>query len=478
MYDTLIIGRDVSCLIAALESIRLGRKTALILEGKAETSHREGGYVFPLDPRPLSGLADLQLAATILRDISSSKTGTPSPLPMNPAFQVILPGHRVEMFQDQQQRIADLIREFPDQERKINLFYSAVEKSCRLIDKRIQEEADGLAGRPETFFRRLARLPAEIIARYALSLPKEPDASDFRRTIQAQLKFLSHLAMDGDRLPLSAGYLLSLPSRGLFSSPVGVDGWTARLRNVFTDGGGVLYERCSVIRMVTETDVIVDLEMAGAASTLRGSKLIVSSLWEKKDLLIPDIRKFFGKYLFFDPVHPSGYPFHLHIGVRAEAIPEKMAAYAVVVRDGAGALADRDVVFLATSLPGETGQAPEGRRAITATVYLENSPLRMNDQDLKEAATNMINSLEGFLPFLRENIDYLHVDKSIAISRRCHDISSLRYRTSRRPFWGMVTKAARSNNPNVLLTGAVFRAGLGFEGEILAGINAARKAGG
>jgi hypothetical protein len=148
-----------------------------------------------------------------------------------------------------------------------------------------------------------------------------------------------------------------------------------------------------------------------------------------------------------------------------------------VVRDGNDIMTDQDLVFLETSLPGETARAPEGRRAITATVFLADSPLRLNDQELKEAATNIINSLEGFLPFLRENIDYLHVEKSIAFSRRYQEMVNRKYRTRRRPFLGMITLSPRTRLPNVLLTGGILRAGLGFEGEIIAGMDAALRAG-
>jgi phytoene dehydrogenase-like protein len=478
MHDTLIIGRDLSSLIAAVTSVRQGRKTALIMEGDPEMAHQEGGYLFPFDPRPLSGLADQQLVSSFFHNSTSPIADEPIASPMNPAFQVILPGHRVDLFSNQKQLIDDLIREFPDQKQEINRFYRAVAKAGRLIERRLGEDADGGPFNGKMFLRRLARFPAELAARSSLVLPRGgKKAMAFRRIIQAQLKFLSHLNMDDDQLPLSAAYLLSLPSRGLVYPHGGVNAWMSRLRLAFTDHGGILCEGCSVIRMETKPEVAVDLEMAGSSSTLRGKKLIVSAQWEKRDLLLPVRKKFFRRFRCFDSIQPTGYPFYLHMGVRAEGLPEKMAAYAVVVRDGDGVVRDRDIVFLETSLPGETERAPEGRRAITATVFLADSPLRLNDQELKDAATNIIDSLEGFLPFLRENIDYLHVDKSISVSRRYQEIANRKYRTPKRPFWGMTTLSPGTGIPNVLMTGAILRAGLGFEGEIIAGIDAAMRAG-
>lgn len=477
MYDTLIIGRDLSSLVSAVTAVRQGQKTALIVEGDTETAHREEGYLFPVDPRPFSGLADGQLVSGFFKTPLSPMADKPEPSPMNPSFQVILPGHRIELFQDQEQRIDEMIREFPGQRREITSFYRAVAKAAHLVDRRIAEETAGGPGGVKRFLGRFLRFPSEFAAHSALLLPQGEKANGFGRVIQAQLKFLSHLTMEEERLPLCAAYLLSLPSRGLYYPKGGMNAFLSRLRGAFTDCGGILLEGCSVIRIQTKPQILVDLDAAGSSSTLRGRKLIVSAQWEKRDLLLPVRKRYFRWYRGLDSIAPTGYPFYLHMGVRSEGLPEKMAAYAVVVRDGEGPVKDRDLVFLETSLPGDTDRAPEGHRALTATVFLADSPLRLDDQELKEVAMNIIHALENFLPFLRESIDYLHVDKSIATSRECQELATRKYSVTKQPFWGLKTRSPATRIPNVLLTGSLLRAGLGFEGEIIAGIDAALTAG-
>jgi hypothetical protein len=161
------------------------------------------------------------------------------------------------------------------------------------------------------------------------------------------------------------------------------------------------------------------------------------------------------------------------MGVHEKGLPERMAAHVLLLRDGTGPVTNSDLVFLQTSLPGEIERAPEGRRAITATVYLKNSPLLLNDQELKDEATKIIDSLEEFLPFLRDNIDFLKVDQSIFLSRRYQEMVTRKYRTRRRPFFGIRSLPSKTRLANVLLTGGILRAGLGFEGEVIAGMDAA-----
>jgi phytoene dehydrogenase-like protein len=477
MYDTLIIGRDLSSLIAALTSVRQGWKTVLILEGDPEMVYREGGYLFPFDPRPLSGLADQQTFSRFLREISIPSSAVPQTSLMDPALQVILSGHRVNLFKDREQLICDLIREFPEQKREIKRFYRAAEHAGRMVERWLCEAVNKYPQSGKNILRRVARLPTALSLRSSLVIRGNDQGTSFRRVIEAQLKYLSHLAIDGYPLPLSTAYLLSLPSRGLFYPHGGLSNLMSRLRRMFTDSGGILHEGCSVIRIETEPEVMVDLDISGSSTTLRGKKLIVSAQWEKRDLLLPERKGFFSIFHRFDSIRPAAYPFCLHMGVREEGLPESMATYTVVVRDGVGPVMDRDLVFLETSLPGETERAPEGRRAVAATVFLADSPLRLNDQELKGAATNIIDSLEGFLPFLRENIDYLRVDKSIALSRRYQEIVNQKYRTRRKPFFGMTTLSPKTPLPNVLMTGGILRAALGFEGEIIAGMDAALRAG-
>ena len=113
MYDTIIIGRDLSSLIAALAASRHGLKTLLITEGNQDTEYRDAGYAFPIDPTPLSGFGGEQTVLRLLGELHLSLAEAPKMLLMDPAFQVILPGHRIDLFHDHNQMINDIIREFP-----------------------------------------------------------------------------------------------------------------------------------------------------------------------------------------------------------------------------------------------------------------------------------------------------------------------------------------------------------------------------
>jgi len=472
MYDAIVIGRDLSSLIAALASVRYGRRTILVNEGKLETEHREAGYAFPIDPTPLSGFGEDQTVGRIIKELQLTSDTAPLPPILDPALQVIFTDHRVDLFHDRERLIVDIVREFPQCEREIRRFYHALSKAETLIKRWIGEDHNGQSNDLKKFFRGLLRLPAAVASRSSLLIRRNQNDGAFRKVIEAQLSILSHLYCSHYPFPLSAAYLLALPQNGFYYA-YGRISWMTWLCKEFTDAGGILMNDCSVMRIDTHPEIIVDVESAGSSQTIRGKKLVVSAQWEKLRLLLFKQKIFRRLVRKLAALQPTLYPFSLHLGVYTGGLPEALAPYAVVVRDETKPATDQNLVFIVSSRPGETEHAPEGRQAITATVFLTDSPLMLTDMELKGIAKSIIDSLEGFLPFLRESIDFVNIEKSIELSRRSQEIVSQKYRPRKGTMIGMNTLSPETPLHNVLLTGGILRAGLGFEGEIIAGLGAA-----
>ena len=230
MYDTLIIGRDLSSLIAALTCVREGRKTILIMEENPDCVYREAGYSFPTDARPLWVLADRHVFSTLIQGFLPSDYDVVQDGILKQAFQIILPGHRVDLFSDRGNLIGDLVREFPEQEKEIKRFYRTAEKAGNLFKELMTKEETGHLGGIERILSRIACFPAALSSHISLTLPKEERWGGFHRILQAQLNLLSHLEMDGLPLPLFSAYLLSLPMNGFFYPPGGMNAWKERLR--------------------------------------------------------------------------------------------------------------------------------------------------------------------------------------------------------------------------------------------------------
>ena len=470
MYDVIVIGRDLSSLIASLASARYGLKTILVNEGRFEMEHREAGYAFPIDPTPFSGIGKNQTVGCFLKELLLMPDEI-LPSVLDPAIQVIFNEHRVDLFHDRERLIVDMVREFPQCEREIRRFYHAVSKAEKLIERWIDEDHNSQATVLRKFFRGLLRVPTAAAGRFSLLIRGNQHGA-FRQVIEAQLATLSHLDYGPYPFPLSAAYLLALPQKAIYD-PYGKISWMTGLCEEFTDAGGILMEDSSVIRIDTNPEIIVDVKSAGSSQTLRAKKLVVSAQWEKLRLLMFREKIFRHLAHKLDALHPTLYPFSLHMGIYARGLPEALAPCAVVVSKETKMTTSQCLVFILSSRPGETEHAPEGRRAITATVFLKDSPLILADLELKEIAKSIIDTLDGFLPFLRESIDFVNIEKSIELSRRSQEIVCQKYPQKKRTIIGMNTLSPETPLRNVFLTGGILRAGLGFEGEILAGLDAA-----
>ena len=150
-----------------------------------------------------------------------------------------------------------------------------------------------------------------------------------------------------------------------------------------------------------------------------------------------------------------------------------MARYVVIVVKKDGDIKDDNIVFLEISAPNDTRKAPLKKRALSATVFLKDSPGTLSNLELEEKSKTILDHLEGFLPFLRENLDYLNMEASIALSRKYHEVVNQKYQMKADPFWGIAALSNRTSVKNIYVTGGMLLPGLGFEGEVISGINAA-----
>jgi phytoene dehydrogenase-like protein len=475
MYDNLIIGSDLSALVTALASNQFGLKTVLVTERDPDDTYTEEGYTFPADPLPLAGIAEaafkqgrryLDLPLFPDEPFFTSLT--------HPCFQVLSRTFRLDIFQDREATIIEMIREFPEQEKVIRDFY----RSLGSVGGRF---ADWLAKHDNPLSTEYARNKLHLLRRFpffiadylALQRRRNNLSHSFNGVLDAQQAVFSSFDCSDHPLPLSAAYALTLPWRGIFYPRGGRSAWMGVLYRQFESAGGVLIKNCEVIRLETDSGIIADLNTAGAPLNLRSHCLVVSTQWEKIDHLLLGQKRLRRLKQRIKAIPCAGYPFSLHMGVREAGLPEGLAPYAVLARDIRKPAREGNLLFLETSLPADKERAPVGRRAMTATVFLTESPLILGDDELRDVIRDIFSSLEALLPFLRENLDFLHMERSIDFSRSIQEVAQRKYTPGKGTFLGLKTFAPKTPLPHVFLTGGLLRPGLGFEGEIRSGVEAA-----
>ena len=135
MYGLIVIGDDLSSHVAAAIASRYGINTALLAEsGIGEEICFAGDFVFNIDPTPLTGFGENQTCLFLLTQLDIPPIEMESLL-LNPAYQIILPEHRLDFFNDKESLIKEMVREFPQLAVEINSFYDAVVKNSTIVGK-------------------------------------------------------------------------------------------------------------------------------------------------------------------------------------------------------------------------------------------------------------------------------------------------------------------------------------------------------
>ena len=471
MYDTIVLGNDTGSLVAAVTLANHGRKT-LLLADYAPPCYSESGYTFDIDPLPWTGFNRGNVFKQFL-----SHLGIPQEEPLlNPILQIIFQKHRVELHGTAERDVKEIEREFPEEVSEILSFYTYLTKSgsfaSGLIDK-------GLHLRPETLkdhIRLLLNTPFIALKKRAFTanLKTIRQQPSLARMLEAQILLLSHL--DPRNIsPISFARTLSVALQGLCYHREGKHLLTARLKKKFEADGGVIEEHpLSTLDMERVVKVNVKSD-DDSIPTIYGRNIIISTYYEKIASLLEGKRELSSLRKRYNRGQPSIYPLTLHMGVYDRCIPKQMGAYVVVVPDETKPLEDGNLLFLEASEPGNTLRAPDGKRAISVTAFLKNAPSEASNEDLKKISNDMLRNLEFFLPFLEENIDFINQGESINISRNYRTIVGPKYDV-KNPLIGMSFLSNKTPMKNVFLTGDTLIPGLGFEGEIISGINAARLA--
>ncbi|HOO91069.1 MAG TPA: hypothetical protein PLA74_09640 [Syntrophales bacterium] len=290
-----------------------------------------------------------------------------------------------------------------------------------------------------------------------------------KKVLEAQILLLSNLDPMGIS-PISFTRILSLSLNKIFYHTGGKHRLIERLKKKYEADGGVI-ERCSVTALEMDRAIKVNVKVDGNdVPTIYGRNIIISTKYENVASLLSGNNRLSTLRKRYDTILPSFYPFTIHIGVRDRCVPEKMGVYVVI------ASGENDTpLFLETSEPGDTLRAPDGKRAIGLTAFIKDSPSEIDDSVLCAHAEGMLGNLRAVLPFLDENIDFMDLKKSITISRNCQGVVNPKYRI-KNSFIGMSCLPNRTPVKNVFLTGGMLMPGLGFEGEIMSGTNAAKLA--
>jgi phytoene dehydrogenase-like protein len=475
MYDLIVIGDDISSHVAAAVASRNGINTALLSEsGIGEEICLSGDLVFNVDPTPMTGFGANQTGISLLEKLDISIESNL----LNPAYQVILPEHRIDFFNDKESLVKEMIREFPELSGEINSFYDAVVKNSTIVDKWLRDHPFIQPNSFKDYVDYLKITPYLIKYKYDNIKLKQimfRNAS-FKKVMEAQQALLSFKT--NNQNSIFSHFQYSAPLRGIYYFSQGKQEFLNYLIKKIESTNGLYLNNCEVLSIKKgELIEVTYNDKDGVASKIEANNLIVSTKWQNMHLLIERKKK-----LNFDdlirPVKVSYYPFTIHLGIRQKSIPEKMARHVAVISDVNKHIYDDNLIILELSAPEDEITTSTAKNLLSATIFLPDDQMTWSKENLTANARSIIERLEFFLPFLKENIEFFDIKESINISQKQRFVVNAKYQLQNSFISGFAAKSNKTRFGNIYLTGASLLTDAGFEGEIISGINAAARVAG
>jgi phytoene dehydrogenase-like protein len=472
MHDLIVIGDDLSSHVAAAVAAGRGLDTVLVAERGTGGICLLGDFAFNIDPTPVSGFGVNQLCSFLLAELDISSLEGEGRL-LNPAYQIILPEHRIDFFHEKEALINEMAREFPEYAIEISAFYESIVKKNEIFSKWFQDHPFIRPQNIKDFYNYLKIAPhllkhqiENVKFRYLLS-----GNASLIKVLEAQEALLGNTIDTKNNF--SSSFRLCAPFRGIHSFRQGKQLIFNSLIKKIESKDGLYLSNCQILNIkkgkLTEVEVA---EKDGNTSNLSAKYLIVSTKWEGLHVLLAGKKKLnFGDWI--SPVRISHLPFTIHLGCAQKCIPEKMACHLAVVSDVNKNIYDNNLIILESSMSEDEAMALGAKMSLTATVFLANEPELWSKENLAVTASSITDRLEFFLPFLKDNIEFFDLEKSIEISKASHSVFNPKYKIRSSFLTGFAARTNKTRFKNVYLTGASLLTDACFEGEIISGLNAA-----
>lgn len=475
MYDALIIGNDIASLVAAALLARTGVRTALISDEGLPEVHEVSGYCFDVDPLPWTGLGQGGVFSTLLDTLDIE---LPKGTDENDGLQVINRKHRMDFPGNGGSGVHNWRLEFPDHARHIESFFQNIPAcssppqlvaGCSADVSRSRFSAKG-------FMRCLAHAGDYLIHgidrfRREWLLRNDPDLLGM---LNAPCFLLSN-AHTQVLNPVLRARLLSHVLRGFMPLRArNKADLLEKIRKTLTSRGGRHINGCSLPVPSIGQSIHVSFQEDNGTQEIRASRMIASTSWRGFRKMLREDRHLSLIDRRLDAAYPACYPFTLHMGVNSRGIPEQMKPDVIVLSETTKNHLEEGVYYLHVSPLNERTCAPEGMRTLEATLFLKTPPGMLQEGCLVNIFRGMLDSLRWFLPFLPDHITYIDLERSLEISRKRQSFLNPKQAIAGGYRGIFPFLSPETPRDNIFMTGGLLMPGLGFEGEILSGINAAR----
>jgi len=405
--DVILLGSGLGGLVAGTLLCQKGCSVLLLREKDYQPFYEREGYCFVpfsnfsekrVNPSLLNWLSrELNLSALVAsREKPRQEDAGIGSTKQKVAFQVVLPGSRIDRFYERPRFQREWQREFPKEAIEVAQFFDKMDQLNRSLQEERGEKGIGFfsAWNVRSFFRRWSSSERPLdLASFS---------REFRAFIHLQLMVRGNLL--DHRFPTSlAAYLLTNDEPGEVSFKLDLEDLKKRILDEFLHRGGRVEEIDGVQEVKRHWRKGFRIVLRGDGKEFESRFLILNSPLHR----LADLRGEGGRRILKQEarIRPRYVWIPLFLGVREQVIPVGMKDLLVSVQDLDNPYSLGSILLISLSPEREETQSPEGRRAMTVQSLV---PVRALDEtSFMEHREAVISHLRRLIPFLDDHIEFI-----------------------------------------------------------------------
>jgi phytoene dehydrogenase-like protein len=477
-YDACVVGSQVGGAIAAALLARRGFRVLEIDHDGRGAGYVDGGYVLPWRPALFPSPRLMPAGESALNELAAASNLARALRHVTSGVQLFLPRHRLDLPSAPEPLAAELRREWPGED-------SALDAALRELDALFEDGGRFLASAPPLpprgFLARLALRRSVARAagpkRRSLEEARPFESIDGHALPEALLALYPFLAsLDGPPPPLALARVLGGALRGLHVA----DGGSQALRELFRRHGN--RTTADHDQSAAQRGVVEAVEVEG--SRIRGLRLAGSSdLHAARVLLLATDSAAFARLLPSNRegraaaalcrLHPARRILTVNLVVRAGALPPPLGPAALVLLGGEPVLLE---VQPARREDPDEAETPAGDHVLCAAAAVPAEPWT---RDSVRAGVDRIRAaLLQAIPFFDRHVVFESIPTLVGAGdgEPFTDAADPIFTPPEGAALGVTGLPIQGPFKNLFLASRDVLPGLGLEGEIFAGIEAAAHA--
>ena len=287
-YDVAVIGMQRTGVIAAALLAKRGRRVLLVDHGENTRTYRRRGLTLPLMPTLLPELEDSPHVKRVLDELGVGPELRAGRVALDPAFQAVMPGHRVDIRGDRNALLKELKLEFPDVAEGIELFFNKL----YALDTEISGFLTNSSPLIPSSWRERIQARGLMSQMGHLDAPFEshqlfdgiPSTHPVRDLLLSPLSFFGHLPIDAPST-FHAVRLLARYFKGAVAYPDRLGDLVGMMLNTARNAGVEVKESAMVKRLSLSGKKIVEVEIEDERLTFSADFFIANTLTPFYELL-------------------------------------------------------------------------------------------------------------------------------------------------------------------------------------------------